>query len=220
MEKFIRTISLIGEDNFQKIKDLTVAVVGLGGVGGYAVESLVRMGVNHLVIVDYDVVDKSNINRQIIATTDNIGIKKTKAFYNRIKKINPNCEVIALDIKLDDSNYNLLLEHKIDYLIDACDDLKAKELIIKICLDKKIKFISSMGMAKKLHPELLEISDIRKTCYDPIAKKIRKFIKDNNIKDKVIVVSSKEIPLNNDSTTLGSISFVPSVAGLLCTSKT
>lgn len=214
---FEREIKLIGEDNFNRIKEKTILIVGVGGVGGYAVEALVRAGIINLIIVDYDIVDITNINRQIIAMQDNIGHKKTDVIKNRILKINPNCNIITINRKLEENNVQELFKYKIDYVIDACDSIKVKEQLILECLKRNIKQISSMGTGNKLNPELLEITDIRKTSYDPLAKKIRKFVVDNKIKKKVIVVSSKESPKKVIGN-ISSISYVPSVAGLLCAS--
>lgn len=211
---FDRTIKLIGEDNFKRIQEVVVAVIGLGGVGGYVTEGLVRSGVKKFVVVDYDTIDISNLNRQVIAKSDNIAALKVDEIERRILSINPGCEVIKLRIKLDKDNIDTLFTYSFDYLIDACDDIMVKELLIKNCLDKDIKIISSMGTGNKLNPSELEIVDIRKTSYDPIARKIRKFLKDNNITKKVPVVYSKE---KRDSFrgSIPSMVFVPATAGLL-----
>ena len=170
-----RIIKLIGDVNFKKIKEATVCVVGLGGVGCYAVEGLVRSGIEHMIIVDYDTVDVTNLNRQIIATNGNIGCYKTDEMENRIRSINPNCKVTKLNIKLDKTNIQTLFSYHFEYLIDACDTILVKEELIKNCLNKNITIISSMGTGNKLNPEELQIIEIKKTSYDPIAKKIRKY---------------------------------------------
>ena len=214
---FEREIKLIGEENLEKIKSKTVAVVGVGGVGGYAVESLVRAGISKLIIIDYDIVDITNLNRQIISLQSNIGKYKTDVIKERINNINPDCNVITINTKLNEENLYLLFNEKPDYIIDACDTLKVKEMLILECRKRKIKLISSMGTGNKLNPELLKITDIRKTSYDPLAKKIRKFVVDNKIKGKVMVVSSVEQPKKVEGV-ISSISFVPPISGLLCTS--
>lgn len=214
---FEREIKLIGIENYNKIKSKTVAVVGIGGVGGYAVEALIRAGVENLIIVDYDIVDITNLNRQIIALQENIGMKKTDVIKERIEKINPLCNVTIIDKKLDEENVVELFNYKIDYLIDACDTVKVKEKLILECLKRNVNQISCMGTGNKLNPELLKITDIRKTSYDPLAKRLRKFVNDNRIKDKVMVVSSTEQPKKTEGV-IASISYVPSVAGLLCAS--
>ncbi len=212
---FERTEKLIGKENLEKIKSQTVAVVGLGGVGGYAVEGLVRSGIGSLIIVDYDTVDISNLNRQIIATNKKINCLKTDIMEERIQSINSNCQVTKISKKLNLENIEELFDYHFDYLIDACDTLTVKEMLIKKCLERKIPFISSMGTGNKLNPSMLEISDIRKTSYDPIAKRIRKYLKDNHINGRVPVVYSKEQG-NKFTGSIPSMIFVPATSGLLC----
>jgi len=214
---FEREIKLIGIDNYNKIKSKTVAVIGVGGVGGYAVEALVRAGIEDLIIVDYDIVDITNLNRQIISLQDNIGKYKTDVIKTRILNINPNCNITIINKKLNKDNLEEVFNYKIDYLIDACDTVIIKEQLILECINRNIKQISCMGTGNKLNPELLSICDIRKTSYDPLAKRIRKFVTDNTINEKVMVVSSTEESKKVEGC-VSSISFVPSVAGLLCAS--
>lgn len=214
---FEREIKLIGTEKFNKIQSKTVIVIGVGGVGGYAVEALVRGGISNIIIIDYDKIDLTNLNRQIIAKQNNIGSYKTETIKNRIKSINPNCNVTIINKKLDSNNIDNIFEQKIDYIVDACDTLQVKQKLITIAITKKIKLISSMGTGNKLNPELLKITDIRKTSYDPLAKKIRKFVNDNQIKEKIMVVSSTEQPKKTVNP-IGTISFVPAVAGMLCAS--
>ena len=209
-----RIIKLIGEENLNKIKNKTVCIVGLGGVGGFATESIVRSGVGNVIIVDYDRIDISNLNRQIITNQNNIGKSKVQEMKKRIKSINPNCNITIIEEKIDSNNINLIFQNKIDYLIDACDTITTKEALIIECTKRKIKIISSMGTGNKLNPTLLEICDIRKTSYDPIAKKIRKFVTDNKIKDKIPVVYSKEQNPKFQGN-IPSMIFVPATAGLL-----
>lgn len=209
-----RIIKLIGEENLNKIKNKTVCIVGLGGVGGFATEAIVRSGVGNVIIVDYDRIDISNLNRQIITNQNNIGESKVQEMQKRIKSINPNCNITIIEEKIDSNNINLIFQNKIDYLIDACDTITTKEALIIECIKRKIKIISSMGTGNKLNPTLLEICDIRKTSYDPIAKKIRKFVTDNKIKDKIPVVYSKEQNPKFQGS-IPSMIFVPATAGLL-----
>jgi len=213
---FDREINLIGIDKYNLIKNTTVAVIGIGGVGGYALETLVRSGVENIIIIDFDVVDITNINRQIIATTKTIGQKKIEVAKNRMLEINPNCNITLLDLKLDDNNINQLFNNKIDYIIDACDTISVKKRLILECNRRKIKLISSMGTGNKLDPTKFSICDIRKTSYDPIAKLLRKFVIDNKINSKVMVASSTEPPKKIEG--ISSISYVPSVVGIYLTS--
>ena len=211
---FRRVVSFMGEDNFNKIKEKTVLVVGLGGVGGYAVEALVRSGISNIIIIDYDKVDISNLNRQIITNQENIGKYKVDVVKERIKLINPECNVIIHNTFLDKDTINILDNYKIDYIVDACDSVQAKKLLIDYSISKDIKLIASMGTANKMDPTKLEILDIRKTSYDPLAKILRKYVMDKKTNKKIMVVSSTEVPVRKDM--LSSLVFVPASAGLLC----
>ncbi len=206
---------LIGNNNINKLNNSTVLVLGVGGVGGYVVETLARSFIGTIILIDYDKIDKSNINRQIIALHSTIGLNKTEIFKKRILDINPNCNVIIHNIFYDANNKDIIFDRHIDFVIDACDSINSKKIIIEECLKRKIKFISCMGTGNKLDNTKFEIVDIRKTSYDPIAKIIRKWVKDSNIKEKVPVLYSKEEQIKNDSNVIGSISYVPSTAGLI-----
>ena len=212
---FERVEKLIGRENLNKIKNKTVAVIGLGGVGGYAVESLIRSGIEKIILVDYDTIDITNLNRQIITNQTNVTKYKTEEMKKRIQSINPNCQVITITKKLELENIEELFQHQFDYLIDACDTLIIKQELIRRCLKEKIPFISSMGTGNKLEPSKLEITDIQKTSYDPIAKKIRKYLNTNHIKGKVPVVYSKE-QRSKFQGSIPSMMFVPATSGLLC----
>jgi tRNA A37 threonylcarbamoyladenosine dehydratase len=200
-----------------KIEKLNILIVGLGGVGSYTVESLARCGVGNLTIVDFDTVDITNINRQIIALHSTLGKYKVDVFKERIKDINPKCKVEIVKEKITEENIEMLFSKNYDYIVDACDDLKVKKLLLKLAKEKNRKLMMSMGTANKIDPTKLTITDLSKTNYDPIAKIIRKYVKDNHIKGKIPVVSSIEQPRKLNGK-LGSTSFVPSVAGLLITS--
>lgn len=204
---------LIG-DNIKKLKNTTVLVIGLGGVGGYTVESLARSGIGKIVIVDSDTIDITNLNRQIISNKNNIGLKKVDEWEKRINSIS-DVEVIKIDEFITKDNIDILFKEKIDYIVDACDTIDTKFELIKEAIKRNIKIISSMGTAKKMNPESFKIMNIWKTDTDPIAKILRKKLKDNGIKDKVMVVSSSERPITSK---MGSNSFVPAISGLLCTS--
>lgn len=218
MDQFNRLNLLIGQDNLNRISKKTVLVLGLGGVGSYAVEALVRSSIERIIIVDNDRVDITNLNRQLMSLHSNIGVYKTDVWEKRIKDINPDCEVIKVCQFINLDNLADLFNYHIDYVIDACDTVDTKKALIRECIHRKIKFISSMGTGNKLDPSKLEIIDIHKTSYDPLARIIRKMVKDEHITDKVMVVSSKEKPIKNSMGTIGSNSFVPATAGLLCAS--
>ena len=202
-------------DKLEIIKNKTILMIGLGGVGSYTLETLARTYFNKLIIADNDTIDISNLNRQLMSNIDNIGKYKTDIWEKRIKKINPNCKVIKITEFITKDNLDKLFKEKVDYVIDACDTLETKKEIIKYCLQNKIKFISSLGMANRVDATKVKFSYLDKTAYDPLAKKLRLLLRKENIKGKIPVIYSDEIPLKTSK--LGSIAHVPAIAGLLCT---
>ena len=215
---FERLKLLIGEDNLNEIKGKTVLIVGVGGVGGYVVTSLARSGVENLIIIDYDKVDISNINRQIIAYYSTIGKKKVDVLEQMLLDINPNINVVKYDTFITPDNINDIFDkYKIDYIVDACDSMPAKKAIIDYSLSRDVKLISSMGTGNKLDPTKLEITDIRKTNNDPVARILRKYVKDKKTNKKITVLCSTEVP-KKVGNVVSSNSFVPSSAGLIITS--
>lgn len=212
---FERLITLIGEDNVNKLKKANVLIVGLGGVGGYALETLVRSGIYNLTIVDGDIVELSNLNRQIISKRDVIGRPKALVAQARTLEINPDVNLRVINEFISEDNFSLLNIDSFDYVIDACDDLNLKILLIKNA--DKYKLISSMGTANKMDMTRFKITTIDKTSYDPLAKIIRKKIKEEKIRTKFKVVSSDEKVMKN-GTKLGTIAYMPAVSGLLCAS--
>lgn len=218
MDQFERLRLQVKEENLEKIKNTSVLIIGLGGVGSYALESLVRSGIGTLIIVDNDVVDITNLNRQMMSLNSNIGMKKVDVWGSRIKDINPNCKVIKIDKFITKDNIDILFKENIDYIVDACDTIETKKELIRQSIKRNIKIISSMGTGNKLDPTKLEIIDIRKTSYDPIAKILRKMIKDEKINKKIPVICSKEQSIKTNSKIISSNSFVPATSGLLITS--
>ncbi len=213
--RFSRLEKLIGEEELINLGKKSVLILGVGGVGGYVAESLARSGIGTLILVDFDMIDESNINRQIIALDSTIGLKKVDVLEKRIKEINSDINVIKIDKFIDSENYTLLFDYDIDYFVDACDTVTTKKCVIKYCLDNNINFITSMGTGNKFDPSKLEIVDIRKTVNDPLARIIRKFVKDLKTNKKVMVCTSSELPIKTGDRTPGSTAFVPSSAGLL-----
>ena len=212
---FERLITLIGEDDVNKLKKANVLIVGLGGVGGYALETLVRSGIYNLTIVDGDIVELSNLNRQIISKRDVIGKPKALVAQARTLEINPDVNLKVINEFISEDNFSLLNIDSFDYVIDACDDLNLKLLLIKNA--DKYKLISSMGTANKMDMTRFKITTIDKTSYDPLAKIIRKKIKEEKIRTKFKVVSSDEKVMKN-GTKLGTVAYMPAISGLLCAS--
>lgn len=212
---FERLITLIGEDDVNKLKKANVLIVGLGGVGGYALETLVRSGIYNLTIVDGDIVELSNLNRQIISKMDVIGRPKALVAQARTLEINPDVNLKVINQFISEDNFSLLNIDSFDYVIDACDDLNLKMLLIKNA--DKYKLISSMGTANKMDMTRFKITTIDKTSYDSLAKIIRKKIKEEKIRTKFKVVASDEKVMKN-GTKLGTIAYMPAVSGLLCAS--
>ncbi|MBP5678229.1 MAG: tRNA threonylcarbamoyladenosine dehydratase [Bacilli bacterium] len=216
--RFSRFEKIVGSSHIKLLKNKSVLVLGCGGVGGYTIEALARSGIGTLILVDYDTVELTNINRQIIALESTIGKKKVDVFEQRIHDINPDCKVIPIAEMIDASNMELLFQTPIDYLVDACDMMTTKKMVIVECLKRKIPFISSMGTGNKMDPSLLEIVDLRKTVNDPLARILRKFLKDEKISKKVMVLSSREVPVKTGDRTPGSSAFVPPAAGIMIAS--
>jgi len=211
-----RTEKLIGMEKLITLKNSSVIVFGLGGVGGYVVEALARTGIGVLGIVDYDIVDATNINRQIIALKSTVGKYKTDAFKDRIADINEEINVIAFKDKLTDANAEIYSLGSYDYIVDAVDDVAAKIVLIEKAKALDIPVISSMGTGNKLDPSRFRISDISKTHTCPLAKKVRKEVALRGLSG-VKVLFSDETPGKFDETggSPASIAFVPAAAGCL-----
>lgn len=219
MADFSREINLIGEENFKKLNSSKVAVIGVGGVGGYCVEALCRMGVGEIWIFDGDEVSPSNINRQIIATENTIGKSKVQEFEKRCREINANCKIVAKHIFITKENVSELNLKELDYVIDAIDNITAKIAIIKECQTHGVQIISCMGTGNKLDPTAFEVSDIYKTSVCPLARVMRKLCKENDIKNLKVVYSKEEPKINYEDRIPASISFVPPVAGFILVSE-
>ncbi len=215
---FDRLELLIGKDNLDKIKTKNILVIGCGGVGGNCITSLIRSGIENITIVDYDKVDISNINRQEVAYLSTVGESKVESMKSILLDINDNVKVNAIDMYLDESNIKEIFDNnKYDYVIDACDSIKTKEAIILECINRNINFITCTGTGYRMHPEMLKITELRKTSGDPIARILRKWVKDNKIKGKIMVCTSDELPIGRGKP-IASNAFVPPSAGLLISS--
>lgn len=214
--QFSRTELLIGKDGVEKLQNAKVVVFGIGGVGSYVVEGLARAGIGHLIIVDYDKYDITNINRQLGATYLTIGKYKVDVMKQRILEINPDATVEAYRPDEIEGGETSLIDSSFTYVVDAIDTMANKIEMIEKCKKENVKIITVTGAGNKLDATAFEVSDIYKTSVCPVCKILRKELKKRNIKD-LKVVYSKEIPKkpDNEDRTLGSISFVPSVAGLI-----
>lgn len=223
LNEFSRQEILIGKERMQLIKNAKVAVIGIGGVGGYVVEGLIRAGIQNIVLVDPDKISLTNINRQIHANHATIGRSKVKVMEERILFINKNVKVKTYETFITKDNIKEVIDDDVDYIVDAIDTVKSKIELIKYAKYKNIKIISSMGTGNKLNPTMLKVADISKTKMCPLAKVIRKELKKQKI-DKLKVVYSEEEPRKilfkeEEDVKAGSVSFVPSVAGMIIASE-
>lgn len=233
--QFSRNELAYGKEGLKLLNSQTVAVLGVGGVGSFAAEALARTNIGHIILIDKDDVDITNVNRQLHALTTTVGQSKVTLMEERIKLINPDCKVTAMHMFYTEETYEQLFEYDIDYIVDASDTIVYKIHLMKECLKRGIKIISSMGAANKTDPTRFQIVDISKTHTDPIAKVIRTRLKKEGIKKGIPVVFSDESPIviredvksyvgNPDATIRkaqlppSSNAFVPSVVGLICAS--
>ncbi|HBE9528002.1 TPA: tRNA threonylcarbamoyladenosine dehydratase [Clostridioides difficile] len=219
-----RTSFLVGDDGIKKLNNSNIIVFGVGGVGSFTVEALARAGVGNITIVDFDDVDITNINRQIPALHSTVGRYKVDVMEERILDINPNINIKKIRNLYNKDTSDEILTERYDYVVDAIDMVSSKIHLIETCEKKGLKIISSMGMGNKLDPTKIVVTDIHKTSTCPLAKVMRKELRDRGIK-KLKVVYSTEQPIelkkkvmNGRKVTPGSVSFVPSVGGLIIAS--
>lgn len=235
LHQFSRNELAIGKEGLTRMRHTTVAILGVGGVGSFAAEACARSGIGRIILVDKDTVDITNVNRQLVATLSTIGRSKVEVMKERIKDVNEECEVIELHMFYTDETSDKFFSYEPDYVIDASDTISYKIHLIKECLARNVKIISSMGAANKLDPTRFQIADISKTHTDPIAKVMRLRLRKEGITKGVPVVFSDESPIvirEDVVETVGnpdaqirkakmppaSNAFVPSVAGLVCAS--
>jgi len=212
---FERTLNLIDNETFTKIQNMQILLVGVGGVGGSVFEGLIRLGFLNITIVDYDIFEESNLNRQLLCTKNVLGMKKVLVAKNRALNINSNAVIDTKDLFVNEENISLVFDKDYDYIIDACDTTNAKYLLVKEALERNIKIISCMGTGKKIDPSKLEITRLDKTSNDALAKKMRNILRKNNLSLKIPVISSKELSKSKNNDTIGSIICVPVSAGML-----
>ena len=207
-----KIIKLIGEDNYRKIQNTKILLVGVGGVGGFVFEGLIRSGFKKITIIDKDIVDKTNINRQLVANNNTLGrnkvdiCKENGLLINKEAKIDVICEFLSKD------NINEL-DKDFDFIVDACDTLNTKLELIRFAKENNIKIICSMGMGNRVDASKIVVTTLDKTNNDPLAKKLRKLVRDNHLNSKIPVVCSKEIPIIKGE--VNSIVTSPGIAGLL-----
>jgi len=221
-----RTELLIGKEGIEKLKKSKVAIYGIGGVGSFVVEGLTRSGIGEFVLIDNDVVSSSNINRQIHANTNTIGKRKIDVMKQRILEINPEAIVnVYMANEIEEGEESLICED-FSYVVDAVDTVKTKLKVILKAKELNVPIISSMGMGNKIDPTKIEVSEIRKTSVCPLARVIRQELRDRKIKHLKVIYTKEEprkltkiVIQENGKKTPGSISFVPSVAGLIISSE-
>lgn len=224
MEQFSRTEILLGKENMDKLKNFKVAVFGVGGVGSFAAEALVRTGLGNIVLIDYDIIDVSNINRQVHANLDTVGQEKVVVMKDRLLKINPE-----LNIEIHNTKYSQetkdLIRKDYDYVIDAIDMVSSKLSLVTTCKSMNIPIISAMGAGNKLDPTKLQVGDIKQTHTCPLARVIRRELKKKSI-ENLKVVWSPEQPIktgiemeNLRKAVPGSVAYVPPVCGFIIASE-
>lgn len=210
---FERLIPLIGEDNLKKIQNAKILLVGIGGVGGFTLEALVRSGFQNITIIDGDTIEESNLNRQIITNKENIGKEKGTEALNRSLSINDKLNIKTKNIFLTKENFYEWINEDYDYIIDACDDINIKVELIRYAEQHQIKIISALGTGKKLNPQDLKITTLDKTENDPLAKKLRNLVRKESLNLKIPVVFSRETSIDTKNV-IGSCIFVPATAGI------
>lgn len=208
-----RTKLLLSDDEFARLRSAHVLIIGVGGVGGYAVEMLARAGVGAITLVDGDRIDVTNINRQIIADSQNIGDYKCDAFKERIARINPEIKIRALNIRYNESTDDTIFDSKYSYIIDAIDSVDDKVRLIVSAHNRNMPIISAMGAGNRIEINDFIVTDIFKTSYDKLAKKLRKLLKDEGINKHTVVCCNAE-SMHVSGTQIGSISYMPALAGV------
>lgn len=228
MEKFSdRTSMIFGKENIEKLENITVAIFGIGGVGSFAAESLVRTGIGKFIIVDFDMIAISNINRQIHSKVNNIGNYKVEEMAKRMKEINPKVEIISLKEKYTKENSHIFFKYDIDYIMDCIDMVSSKIDLIMKAKERGIPIISAMGAGNKINPTMLEVGDIYETDNCPLARVMRRELRRRNIKSLKVVYSKekaiepkvKEVNKESKKVTPGSVIYLPAVAGMIMASE-
>lgn len=213
-----RMVALLGEQKTELLLNSSVMVIGVGAVGGYALEMIARFGIKSIAVVDFDIFEESNINRQILATVKTLGAKKADVAKSRVLEINPDASVDVFDVKINENNLDFISKFNPDFVIDAIDDLNAKIALIEYLVKNNINFVSAMGAALKFRPELLKIATLDKTTNCHLAKKLRENLRKKgvNLKDVNVVFSTESAKIvkdENGNNVLGSMAQVPMAMG-------
>lgn len=213
-DRLARIKLLLGDENVKKLQNATVMVVGCGAVGSFAIEALARSGVGHLVVVDFDKIEESNINRQLFALTSTVGTPKVSVAAARVRDINPDAVVDTFDMFFDDAHAPDVFP---DFVIDAIDSVPSKIALAAWCQARNIPFISSMGAARKTDPTQIKITRLSKTTVCPLAAKIRRLIRAAHIPDYPVVYSTEAANPNvAPNHTFGSMVTITGTFGLMC----
>ncbi len=215
---FERTELMVGTDAMKKLQHSTVAVIGIGGVGSYITEALVRSGIGSFVLIDGDKIEPTNLNRQLHTNMYNIGHSKVDSMKERILSINPDAHVFPYEIFLTEENMNLLWKHEPQYIADAIDSVSSKLSLVVEAKRRNVPIISSMGTGNKMDPTAFKVSDIHETRYCPLARVMRRELKKRGIEHLKVVYSEEQNAFNYRDP-VASVSFCPSVAGLLIASQ-
>lgn len=213
MDRLHRISLLLGKDAINKLKQSTVMVVGCGAVGSFTIEALARSGIGHLILIDFDVVEESNINRQLFALDSTIGQSKVDVARQRIVDINPEIKVDTFNMFFDENTH---IDVKPDFVIDAIDTVQSKIALYKWCFERKVPFISSMGAARKADINKIRIDKISRTTMCPLAAKIRKIVRDEKLPDFPVVYSVENAaPQPNGGREFGSVITITGAFGLM-----
>ncbi len=212
---FERTLQIIDDNIFKRMQQVKICLVGIGGVGGSALEALVRLGFVNITIIDHDYIEESNLNRQIITNTHNIGKLKVEEAKKRALAINPQVNIKTISSFLNEDNIDQILENQYDYILDACDTVATKLLLIQKSLNNNFKLISAMGTGNRFNPMDVVITTLDKTYNDPLASVMRSLLRKKKLSLKIPVVWSSEVPVHTNTRKPGSIPLVPHMAGLL-----
>lgn len=221
-KRFSRQEPLIGKNGIKKLSKSKIAIIGIGGVGSYTVEALARAGVGHIILIDHDIIDITNINRQIHALDSTVGLPKVEVMRQRLLDINPEIKVDVFQKFISKDVIEKILKKDMDYVVDAIDTIKSKVSLILYCKKNNIPIISAMGAGNKLDPSCFKVADISETSMCPVARVVRRQLRKHNINKGVKVVYSEEEPIKTSKTSskskqiiTGSISFVPPVVGMI-----